>query len=875
MLNPKLNITDGTTTVNLLDLHGFTLQDWKPAVAEPKGGGTFRSSPLTDGRKLSYRKMDNVIDTFNLVGAKDSQNLMITSIQELERLLEKATSYWTSDFQNEPVWIEAKAANETNTRYAVIVDYRLTGFGGPYQQPFFGSDCNSATEVILLVEHKFWQETIPGEPGECVQISNQYYSGAVGTSISDTFYPNSSASDATFSRSDTGGDLTGHTIGVGFCSLLAGGCECGILFNNITVPLGAYIKKATLTLHAGVISIGEASIRVCAENIHYGPSLPFTTSTNFFSRVRDRVGVQVKLADGAYPGPIDVTNIITNITYNSSYVINWTAGDDLALFISSVAKGTGGREFISFDAGADYPELYIEWADHGTYLGRSETCDHEVVVSNKQNRSVITHVFHNRGAAWSANLIEEILPVGLLPTNPAVGDKLYIGSDTSYADGGVFNNVVFDLLSIQTGITTGEWTYPFGGGWEPFNVSGNSNSNFCGDEDLFSTLGVGSIVFNVTEGGWVNWVVDNVNGVDGYWICFEVLSVTGVPTCPVQQNRAIYTAINPYIDIAEDQVKGDIPALARIMFDAAGCYYQSGNTLIMGLRSLSRGTDFAAYLNCSDVQQPPGISFYYNSSVTLPSATYTPTGKYLHLHGIDTGDGSHWENGCYWTLSSDLAKQYIGTYHAYVRVYDSLAGAVTYRLRSVFGSELNVSYSDTGTTDANLSMQVIDLGQFKIHPSTSMRPNDNVETVSIYLDTISKDDSINYTWNEVYDIILIPADEWSGNFGVPMLTGSGALYYGNGLDVDGITSPRQYRAAQTIKSPSSPAYYTTYDDTYRYVDSEWARVTSGEPIFQANKDQRLWFTQYRQTGGRFFFFQNCGKVCAQRSSRYLLARGSR
>jgi hypothetical protein len=231
-------------------------------------------------------------------------------------------------------------------------------------------------------------------------------------------------------------------------------------------------------------------------------------------------------------------------------------------------------------------------------------------------------------------------------------------------------------------------------------------------------------------------------------------------------------------------------------------------------------------------------------------------------------------------MTGDLAKQYIGTYHAYVRTYSSYVGKVIYRLRTIFGSGLNVSYSDTSSATAVRSIQCIDLGQIKIHPSTTIRPNDTIESVNIYLDVISEDDSLYCLYDEVYDIIIIPSDEWSGNFGVPseipgVTRYGGFLYYGNGLDVDGITNPRQYRASQTIKSPSSPTPYTTYDDTYRYIDSEWARIASGEPIFQANKDQRLWFMQYKQSAAGSFWFQNCGKVCAQRSSRYIFARGSR
>ena len=160
-MTPTLIITDGSTRIDLLSMKGWMLKEWSPSVPEPKSGGIFRSSPLVNGRRLAYRKMDNITDTFNIVGSEGSQNDMIGTIQRIQRLLEKATEYWTSGWQNEPVWIEAKGTNESRPRYATIVDYRLSGFGGIYQQPFFGG-CSSATEAILVVEHMFWQETKPG-----------------------------------------------------------------------------------------------------------------------------------------------------------------------------------------------------------------------------------------------------------------------------------------------------------------------------------------------------------------------------------------------------------------------------------------------------------------------------------------------------------------------------------------------------------------------------------------------------------------------------------------------------------------------------------------------------------------------------------------
>ena len=242
MTTPILRITDGTTTINLLGMRGWLLQDWEPSVPAPKGGGVFRDSPLADGRKLVFRKMENIIDTFNLVVSGDSQNLTIQSVRELQTLLEKAASYWTSDWQNEPVWIEAKGPCEDNIRYATIVDYRLTGFGSPYRQPFFNSVGNVASEAILVVEHQFWQATVPGEAGDCIKLKNKTDYPSVAQIFSGQFAPSASAHDATYSDAMSTVDLAGNVLSHGYDdSNFPGNSETGIIFDNVTIPAGSTV----------------------------------------------------------------------------------------------------------------------------------------------------------------------------------------------------------------------------------------------------------------------------------------------------------------------------------------------------------------------------------------------------------------------------------------------------------------------------------------------------------------------------------------------------------------------------------------------------------------------------------------------------------
>lgn len=172
-----LKITDGTTTIDLLNTNGgILLDDWRPAIQVSKAGGVWNGSPVTDGRRLAMRHYENAIEILNLKISDVSQDKLIMSLQNLFRLLDKAVYYWTTSWQETPVWIEARATNETNSRYAVIHDYRIAGLNNPYSQPFFA--CPSAfDEIALTIERDYWQENIPGTVTPVSISAQQVYNG--------------------------------------------------------------------------------------------------------------------------------------------------------------------------------------------------------------------------------------------------------------------------------------------------------------------------------------------------------------------------------------------------------------------------------------------------------------------------------------------------------------------------------------------------------------------------------------------------------------------------------------------------------------------------------------------------------------------------
>jgi hypothetical protein len=177
---PLLYITDGSIKPNgqlnilnfLSEGSGFKLQSWRPQIAQYKEGGRFSNGPLAQGRRLRYRNFDNTIEVFELSArSRDADDLIIFQ-QELLAWQEAAANYWVADFSLNPVYLVAKAARETNPRYAIIHMISVPELENPYTQPFYSRDYAVFTAITPRIERGHWLSTPPGQ-FECVQISSQ------------------------------------------------------------------------------------------------------------------------------------------------------------------------------------------------------------------------------------------------------------------------------------------------------------------------------------------------------------------------------------------------------------------------------------------------------------------------------------------------------------------------------------------------------------------------------------------------------------------------------------------------------------------------------------------------------------------------------
>lgn len=148
-----LQITDGTTTVNLLNTSGLYLKEkgWKPAVAQEDENG-------------DYLDMIEVITCTWMETDDDSRAETLKTLKRLDR---KAREHWRRRLVDGWVWLAAATHSETDTRYGIIksidikeLDTRHWAADGP-------------VEVKLVIKHILWWHVAPnGTPATVVSSTS-------------------------------------------------------------------------------------------------------------------------------------------------------------------------------------------------------------------------------------------------------------------------------------------------------------------------------------------------------------------------------------------------------------------------------------------------------------------------------------------------------------------------------------------------------------------------------------------------------------------------------------------------------------------------------------------------------------------------------
>jgi hypothetical protein len=684
------------------------------------------------------------------------------------------------------------------------------------------------TDVAVIVEHGPWLADQPGT-GTCVETSGlqtgweEFGEGSFAPTIStdDCWVGQDSVSISTAGNDLFFGSYTGPDT-----------ADCGIRFRNVTVPSGATISKAWITFTASEAR-SETTINLTIDGEDNASPAVFSTVADFNGRVRTTASVSWNNVaawsiDVEYDSP-EIKTVVQEIVDLDA----WDSGDNMVIFINDNSSTLNAyRAAYSLDEGSGKePVLHIEYfVDDSATFGRAATCDNEVYVANKHNEAQLTHIYrYDSGTVtFGPNIVNSTAfsfwqdLIGSLN----IGDIQYFGIDSSLTDSGPFASLVFDIDDEnRSGSIISVWEYWNGAAWGALTVGDNTAINAP-----FEVSGVGSVHWAHPS----NWATTAINGVTAYWVRVRVTNIQGLPgeQLPTHHNRKVYTITWPYFDMDELQIAGDLTALARTKLTSwsGSLSSPSGQTgkIHLGLRSVERGSDFTSYLNYSDEQMPLGVSVAVTGGAAIANRVQAPSGRALYCTASGTSTI---------TVTGTYSNQYYGQYNVFLRCYqvDGSAGDVSVKLTSGFkvGTLLTtLSETDTLVTGNTNDFQLINFGQISLPGGPVTTRSDEIPLNLLLTVTFSGTVTEFY----VYDLILIPVDEWSGVFHL-VYDGSSApgmlAQNGDGqyLDVDSISIPKQ-----TLSS----MIRTTEASQENDVDGYFTPFAVSQALLQANKDQRMW-----------------------------------
>lgn len=181
----ELYLTDGTTKIDLLRANrhkfGFGLQNYISSRAQFKNGGVWQDSPLAVGRHLAQAVETNYNDALTLIMRYHSHQQVINAFEEFDLLIQKAIAYWTTNYQLTPVYLQARARGEQNTRYALVHMAQYSENFNPYHPPYVGGQSVVVNEFVLGIERGPWLQYPPGQ-GETMPVYHEKSLPAIETS---------------------------------------------------------------------------------------------------------------------------------------------------------------------------------------------------------------------------------------------------------------------------------------------------------------------------------------------------------------------------------------------------------------------------------------------------------------------------------------------------------------------------------------------------------------------------------------------------------------------------------------------------------------------------------------------------------------------
>ncbi|MEA1998238.1 MAG: hypothetical protein U9N61_02780 [Euryarchaeota archaeon] len=172
-----LTLTDGTSSVDLLDTSGFQVLIDGSSLVEPSARTIYNSSMFADGRSPVMRSANNVTASYRVRLEGTSHDNLASQIQTLVRLIRKARNYHMKAWQQTPVYLQTQTTGETNTRYTLIYDGTIEIEDSVFDPPV--DPGNRINEITVTLEREpYWRSHAPHTMPDAITLASHMPSGA-------------------------------------------------------------------------------------------------------------------------------------------------------------------------------------------------------------------------------------------------------------------------------------------------------------------------------------------------------------------------------------------------------------------------------------------------------------------------------------------------------------------------------------------------------------------------------------------------------------------------------------------------------------------------------------------------------------------------
>lgn len=878
-------ITNGTETVDLLSFSSKTgahLKQWSPQITDAKGGGIWSDSATSDGSEPLTEALGNVTEdlALDLVAWNDDDLFALAA--KLRGLLREARRYWMTGYQANPVWIKRQALCETNPGYALVMAGTCPEENDPFTQPVEIGASNTVAYLdwpMQIIREPLWRDTAPGTtvcqevaayddlPYPCYvefNATNTLIAIADNAQIRD-LHDAAMTAEAWIRADGPGEGNIGCIVQKGW-AVANTGWRLYVAANGLT----GYIECATQDAFSvsGTDDFTPDSewhhVAMTWDDATYNyPRLWVDGTEVTYASTQNRNGA-VQTDNGQVAGIGNRTG--TNVTFNGG--IGWVRLSNIVRYNAMFTPPERCVMPNPFDPntmgqwiGAECSGGTIDNQDglaaidgtltNGTFdcecyesIGQVDpTCEDIAYITNYHLYRRITHIFHYDAGTFSfgPNLVGTAGPITVFPA-PAAGDRLWIGIAAGAPYGEEFNNLIWDVASPLQDMSIDVQT---GAGVTILDQDCRDNTNSSSPmfpQPLTGTLGntgINNIVWDQQH----DPTLMVVNGINGYWIRYEVAAIGGAPVSPIV-NQMPYHCPWPYIEIDADDIGGDEAALVLLRMrnqsemDNVPPVGQTGR-ILAGVRSIDRGDDFTAYLNCGDFDEIPGQTNTLGANTAFVAS---PIGflicspriaRYLPIANPEA-----MADRVIISLDQTISGQFAGQYHAYLRPWMTTWGGASvyvynFRIGVQNGVRGQVLYNDVAyvTLSNPFGNAFIDLGKV-----TLGKPGLSYDQIILHLQAglVSATIGLN-GFVEFHDLFLLPVDECSGDF--TMIT-SANFTGGEYVELDSATYPRDQIIALVNNVSDYPTGQMLANATVMQV--------------QPDKDQRIWFSAVNQEGGAFF-----------------------